>query len=71
MSRPQVATTSPSQSPLDDRVWWDRAKIQPTIRHHTKVLAEAGVIEGDKRGRWTYWRLLPSRLEALRSLLEA
>ena len=47
------------------------AKSQPTISHHTKVLAEAGLIEGDKRGRWTYWRLLPGRLEALRSLLEA
>ena len=31
-------------------------KSQPTISHHTRVLAEAGLIEGDKRGKWTWWR---------------
>src|SRR5688500_16677914 len=27
-------------------------KSQPTISHHTKVLAEAGLIVGERRGRW-------------------
>jgi ArsR family transcriptional regulator len=31
------------------------AKSQPTISHHTRILAEAGLIAGDKRGRWVYW----------------
>ncbi len=31
------------------------AKSQPTVSHHTKILAEAGLITGDKRGRWVYW----------------
>jgi ArsR family transcriptional regulator, arsenate/arsenite/antimonite-responsive transcriptional repressor len=26
-------------------------KSQPTISHHTRVLAEAGLIEGEKRGK--------------------
>src|SRR3974390_427602 len=30
-------------------------KSQPTVSHHTKVLAEAGLIEGEKRGRWMWW----------------
>jgi DNA-binding transcriptional ArsR family regulator len=27
-------------------------KSQPTVSHHTKVLAEAGLLVGEKRGRW-------------------
>ena len=37
------------------------AKSQPTISHHTKILAEAGLITGDKRGRWVYWTVTPDR----------
>ena len=45
-------------------------KSQPTISHHTKALAEAGLITGDKRGRWVYWRVVPERVEALRRALQ-
>ncbi|MHB1987101.1 MAG: ArsR/SmtB family transcription factor [Acidimicrobiales bacterium] len=45
------------------------AKSQPTVSHHTKVLAEAGLIVGEKRGRWTWWRLVPERLAAVRTVL--
>lgn len=41
-------------------------KSQPTVSHHTKVLAEAGLIAGDKRGRWVYWRVTPSRADFVR-----
>jgi ArsR family transcriptional regulator, arsenate/arsenite/antimonite-responsive transcriptional repressor len=44
-------------------------KSQPTISHHTRVLAEAGLIEGEKRGRWMWWHLVPGQVERLRSLL--
>lgn len=44
-------------------------KSQPTISHHTRVLAEAGLIEGEKRGKWTWWRVAPGRLAALREAL--
>ena len=27
-------------------------KSQPTISHHTKALADAGLLTGEKRGRW-------------------
>ena len=45
------------------------AKSQPTISHHTKVLAEAGLIVGEKSGRWMWWRAEPAALEALRQAL--
>jgi ArsR family transcriptional regulator len=44
-------------------------KSQPTISHHTKALAEAGLLVGEKRGRWTWWHLAPERLADLRTVL--
>ena len=44
-------------------------KSQPTISHHTKALADAGLITGEKRGRWMMWRIVPQRLAALRAAL--
>jgi ArsR family transcriptional regulator, arsenate/arsenite/antimonite-responsive transcriptional repressor len=44
-------------------------RSQPTISHHTKALADAGLISGEKRGRWVYWRVVPERLAALRAAL--
>jgi ArsR family transcriptional regulator len=45
-------------------------KSQPTVSHHTKALAEAGLITGEKRGRWVYWRIVPEQVDALRQALE-
>lgn len=44
-------------------------RSQPTVSHHTKVLAEAGLIVGEKRGRWVWWSAVPDRLETLRRAL--
>lgn len=44
-------------------------KSQPTVSHHTKALAEAGLITGEKRGRWVYWRADAARRELLRAVL--
>src|SRR3712207_4986012 len=45
-------------------------KSQPTVSHHTKVLAEAGLITGEKIGRWVNWSVVPGRLEQLRAALD-
>ena len=44
-------------------------KSQPTVSHHTKALADAGLITGTKEGRWVWWRVVPERVEALRDAL--
>ena len=44
-------------------------KSQPTISHPPRVLSQVGLIEGDKRGKWTWWRIVPGRLAALRQAL--
>ena len=41
----------------------------PTISHHLKVLREAGLIEGDRRGTWIYYRAVPQALEAASAAL--
>src|ERR1700744_16254 len=41
-------------------------KAQPTISHHTKVLTDAGLLSGEKRGRWMWWRVETDRLAAIR-----
>ena len=45
-------------------------RSQPTISHHTRILAEAGLIVGEKRGRWTWWRTVPERLALARRVLD-
>src|ERR1700728_78953 len=42
-------------------------KSQPTVSHHTKVLVDAGLLVGEKRGRWMWWRVEPTRLAAVRA----
>ena len=44
-------------------------RSQPTISHHTKLLAEAGLIVGEKRGRWVWWRIESTRLSDVRRAL--
>lgn len=46
------------------------ARSQPTISHHTRALAEAGLVVGEKRGRWMWWRVVPERVTELRRALE-
>jgi ArsR family transcriptional regulator len=39
------------------------------VSHHTKVLADAGLITGERRGRWVWWRIVPERLAEVRATL--
>jgi len=32
---------------------------QPTVSHHLRLLREAGLISGERRGTWVYYRLQP------------
>ncbi|WP_433873102.1 ArsR/SmtB family transcription factor [Saccharopolyspora sp. CA-218241] len=41
----------------------------PTISHHLKVLREAGVIEGERRGTWIYYRVRPETLRLVSETL--
>lgn len=43
----------------------------PTISHHLRVLREAGLIEGDRRGTWVYYRPVQTSLRRLAELLDA
>jgi ArsR family transcriptional regulator len=43
----------------------------PTISHHLKVLREAGLISGERRGTWVYYRVHPEALGRLSAVLVA
>ncbi|MGI5171815.1 ArsR/SmtB family transcription factor [Spirillospora sp. CA-253888] len=40
----------------------------PTISHHLKVLRQAGLIDGERRGTWVYYRVVPEKLTRLSGL---
>lgn len=42
---------------------------QPTVSHHFRVLADAGIVAREKRGRWVYYRLICEPLAALAEAL--
>jgi ArsR family transcriptional regulator len=44
-------------------------RSQPTVSHHTKILADAGLIAGEKRGRWVWWSIVPARVADVRAAL--
>ena len=41
---------------------------QPTISHHLRVLREAGVVHGERRGTWIWYALEPAAGERLAAL---
>lgn len=44
---------------------------QPTASHHAKVLASAGLIEREQRGRSAFYRVVPGALDALGAALRS
>ncbi len=45
-------------------------KSQPTVSHHLKILSDAGLVHGERRGKWVWYSLDRPRLAALRAALE-
>ena len=45
-------------------------RSQPTVSHHLKVLAQAGLVTNERRGRNVWYSVVPSALESLRTALE-
>jgi len=46
-------------------------KSQPTVSHHLKTLSEAGLVHGDRRGKWVWYSLDRARLARLRAAIDA
>ena len=42
---------------------------QPTVSYHLKVLVQAGLLEGERRGRFSYYRLSAGALDRLGELV--
>ncbi len=46
------------------------AKSQPTVSHHLKVLSDAGLVQGDRRGKWVWYSLNREHLAELRAAID-
>ncbi len=42
---------------------------QPTLSHHLRKLRDAGLVDCEKRGLWSYYYVLPDALEELSAWL--
>jgi ArsR family transcriptional regulator len=45
-------------------------KTQGTVSHHLKILAEAGLVHGDRRGKWVWYSIDRGRLAELRAAID-
>ena len=39
---------------------------QPTVSHHLRILREAGLVIGERDGRWVHYRVVKERLAEIR-----
>ncbi|GAB2686461.1 ArsR/SmtB family transcription factor [Thalassiella azotivora] len=44
-------------------------KTAATTSHHLKLLKDAGLVTGERRGTWVYYSLVPERLAAVADAL--
>lgn len=44
---------------------------QPTVSHHLRILREAGLIEGERRATWVYYRLAAGAQERITAAIAA
>jgi ArsR family transcriptional regulator len=45
-------------------------KSQPTVSHHMKILADAGLVHGERRSKWVHYSLDRGRLALLRASID-
>lgn len=64
-----IATDSRGESCVCDLQCLTDAS-QPTVSHHLRLLKEAGLVISERRGTWVYYRVAPSRAEAVAALLD-
>ena len=44
-------------------------RSQPTVSHHLKILAEAGLVTREQRGKWAWFAVVPDRVAELQAAL--
>jgi DNA-binding transcriptional ArsR family regulator len=43
---------------------------QPTVSHHLKTLRDNGIVLGERRGTWVYYRLAPGIRERIAAVVD-
>lgn len=65
-----LATLAASEDPVCVCDFTDALPTnQPTVSHHLRVLRDAGLVTGERRGTWVYYELAPSAAKRVREAL--
>jgi ArsR family transcriptional regulator, arsenate/arsenite/antimonite-responsive transcriptional repressor len=67
----RITSTPEGETCVCDLTGGDFDVSGPTISHHLKVLREAGLIAGERRGTWVYYRPIPESLRKIAALLDS
>ncbi len=43
---------------------------QPTVSHHMKKLAEAGLVRREQRGKWAFYSIIPDGFRQIRDIID-
>ena len=43
---------------------------QPTVSHHMKKLAEAGLVRREQRGKWAFYSIIPEGFREIRNIID-
>ena len=65
----RIASAAEGEICVCDLTGGDFEVSAPTISHHLKTLREAGLITGERRGTWVYYRPVTAELDRLSALL--
>ena len=65
----RITSAADGETCVCDLTGDDFAVSGPTISHHLRVLREAGLIEGDRRGTWVYYWVNPGVLARMSALI--
>ncbi|MEV0649607.1 metalloregulator ArsR/SmtB family transcription factor [Phytomonospora sp. NPDC050363] len=65
----RITSASGGEICVCDLTGGDFEVTPPTISHHLKLLREAGLITGERRGTWVYYRPVRDAVDRLASVL--
>jgi ArsR family transcriptional regulator, arsenate/arsenite/antimonite-responsive transcriptional repressor len=43
---------------------------QPTVSHHMKKLADAGLVRREQRGKWAFYSIIPEGFREIRNIID-
>ena len=69
----EIEIAAEANSPTGELCACDKPALnsqrQPTVSHHLSILADAGLLTREQRGKWAWFKVVPDRVAVLRDAL--